>query len=279
MTGPTAFAFAVAKIAFAMSKVSMRMLMAGTVKPRTSPRLRAAYRSWMLADGAPSSWLASQISQRAASTVAGSCENVCVQARSSMVRARNVASSVTSSRPPSTRAGPSRSPMSCGMLSATVAMSLPPAWRGGVRGRRDGWTDDRVGPDEPAASWYAARPGPLPGRPDHVPGPKVVRGTQAPRAPRLPDACLGGKGGHDPVQLGGHTVRECRHLVRCQHGSDPLPGAGTRLGPAGRLPVLPRPAVEQARPPELPHVCLLYTSDAADDLLCVDLGGRRIIKK
>src|SRR5450756_231995 len=27
------------------------------------------------------------------------------------------------------------------------------------------------------------------------------------------------------------------------------------------------------------HACLLYTSDAADDLLCVDLGGRRIIKK
>ena len=25
--------------------------------------------------------------------------------------------------------------------------------------------------------------------------------------------------------------------------------------------------------------CLLYTSDAADDLLCVDLGGRRIIIK
>src|SRR5450756_2593452 len=25
--------------------------------------------------------------------------------------------------------------------------------------------------------------------------------------------------------------------------------------------------------------CLLYTSDADDDLLCVDLGGRRIIKK
>ena len=28
-----------------------------------------------------------------------------------------------------------------------------------------------------------------------------------------------------------------------------------------------------------PSGCLLYTSDAADDLLCVDLGGRRIIKK
>src|SRR5665213_491103 len=25
--------------------------------------------------------------------------------------------------------------------------------------------------------------------------------------------------------------------------------------------------------------CLLYTSDAADDLLCVDLGGRRLINK
>ena len=29
----------------------------------------------------------------------------------------------------------------------------------------------------------------------------------------------------------------------------------------------------------LPGTCLLYTSDAADDLPCVDLGGRRIIKK
>ena len=28
-----------------------------------------------------------------------------------------------------------------------------------------------------------------------------------------------------------------------------------------------------------PYACLLYTSDAADDLLCVDLGGRRLIKK
>eukprot|EP00825_Cyclidium_porcatum_P051430 TRINITY_DN9458_c0_g1_i2.p1 TRINITY_DN9458_c0_g1~~TRINITY_DN9458_c0_g1_i2.p1 ORF type:complete len:116 (+),score=24.81 TRINITY_DN9458_c0_g1_i2:143-490(+) len=27
------------------------------------------------------------------------------------------------------------------------------------------------------------------------------------------------------------------------------------------------------------QVCLLYTSDAADDMQCVDLGGRRIIKK
>ena len=26
------------------------------------------------------------------------------------------------------------------------------------------------------------------------------------------------------------------------------------------------------------YICLLYTSDAADDTPCVDLGGRRIIK-
>src|SRR5450756_506215 len=31
--------------------------------------------------------------------------------------------------------------------------------------------------------------------------------------------------------------------------------------------------------PASQSLCLLYTSDAADDLLCVDLGGRRIIKK
>src|SRR5450756_2561513 len=31
--------------------------------------------------------------------------------------------------------------------------------------------------------------------------------------------------------------------------------------------------------PGTKELALLYTSDAADDLLCVDLGGRRIIKK
>src|SRR5450756_3179419 len=38
-------------------------------------------------------------------------------------------------------------------------------------------------------------------------------------------------------------------------------------------------AVQAERAHLRPQVCLLYTSDAADDLLCVDLGGRRIIKK
>ena len=32
-------------------------------------------------------------------------------------------------------------------------------------------------------------------------------------------------------------------------------------------------------PPSWAHPCLLYTSDAADDPPCVDLGGTRLIKK
>src|SRR5450756_2976531 len=45
---------------------------------------------------------------------------------------------------------------------------------------------------------------------------------------------------------------------------------------------LPRTPLRAWQPPRPPHstpgvTCLLYTSDAADDLLCVDLGGRRII--
>eukprot|EP00657_Telonema_sp_P-1_P001054 TRINITY_DN1227_c0_g1_i30.p1 TRINITY_DN1227_c0_g1~~TRINITY_DN1227_c0_g1_i30.p1 ORF type:complete len:171 (+),score=34.57 TRINITY_DN1227_c0_g1_i30:324-836(+) len=45
-----------------------------------------------------------------------------------------------------------------------------------------------------------------------------------------------------------------------------------RFGPNGDLMIQRRQLVQ-------PIHCLLYTSDAADDLLCVDLGGRRIIKK
>ena len=38
-------------------------------------------------------------------------------------------------------------------------------------------------------------------------------------------------------------------------------------------------ALEQLEHVDLVRICLLYTSDAADDLLCLDLGGRRTIKK
>ena len=63
-------------------------------------------------------------------------------------------------------------------------------------------------------------------------------------------------------------IRDRRHTLR----ADRRPRArhslrGTRRG---------RPR----RPGRLRlHACLLYTSDAADDLLRVDLGGRRIIQK
>src|SRR5665213_3254278 len=70
------------------------------------------------------------------------------------------------------------------------------------------------------------------------------------------------------------------------------PGFGVKVTPKGRkvfvvlyrtggagsslrkytIGVFGRVTLHQAR-----VACLLYTSDAADDLLCVDLGGRRII--
>ena len=40
-----------------------------------------------------------------------------------------------------------------------------------------------------------------------------------------------------------------------------------------------RPVFNFFRSASGPQGCLLYTSDAADDMQCVDLGGRRIIKK
>src|SRR5665213_2647766 len=74
---------------------------------------------------------------------------------------------------------------------------------------------------------------------------------------------------------------------RCAPGGDP-PGVGTdgsvstgrryQGTRADRAPMLPGGSAASAWRP-MSSACLLYTSDAADDLLCVDLGGRRIIKK
>src|SRR5665811_2137739 len=46
-------------------------------------------------------------------------------------------------------------------------------------------------------------------------------------------------------------------------------------------PTTATPKLGQFHPvtPDCPNCCLLYTSDAADDLTRVDIGGRRIIKK
>ena len=41
----------------------------------------------------------------------------------------------------------------------------------------------------------------------------------------------------------------------------------------------PYPQLELTKAESIFDYCLLYTSDAADDMQCVDLGGRRIIKK
>src|SRR5450756_2807808 len=48
------------------------------------------------------------------------------------------------------------------------------------------------------------------------------------------------------------------------------------VGTVSRSGVTPDEVEDLVR--EAEKACLLYTSDAADDLLCVDLGGRRIIK-
>ena len=75
-----------------------------------------------------------------------------------------------------------------------------------------------------------------------------------------------------------------RDLVRSRGLGDVYKRQGPR-GPHGLQPDAQRrpPGGNRAfaadRHPADPRACLLYTSDAADDLLCVDLGGRRILKK
>src|SRR5450756_3223572 len=59
-------------------------------------------------------------------------------------------------------------------------------------------------------------------------------------------------------------------------GSGRPPQARYRRPPAALRSLALAAGVEKVR--EVAWRCLLYTSDAADDLLCVDLGGRRIIK-
>src|SRR5665811_1402936 len=74
------------------------------------------------------------------------------------------------------------------------------------------------------------------------------------------------KFGRDGLSAPGHVLSQTTRTRsvdgRAEHGV--MAAAGTAV--ARRR--------EQGRP-----ACLLYTSDAADDLTRVDLGGRRIIKK
>ena len=102
-----------------MSNVWARMLIAGTVKPLTSPRPRARYSSWMLAEPAPRAWLASQTIHWAASVVASSSANAAVQARSRMAVSRNAPSSSMTRCSPSRWAAPPIADMRSGGLVAT----------------------------------------------------------------------------------------------------------------------------------------------------------------
>src|SRR5450756_552985 len=87
-----------------------------------------------------------------------------------------------------------------------------------------------------------------------------------------------------PVYAKGYLRTYARYL-----GLDPEPLAEIIRAPAGDTrrqlsigKIATRPRLVITAPAMaavgLVLLCLLYTSDAADDLLCVDLGGRRIIK-
>ncbi len=108
-------------------------------------------------------------------------------------------------------------------------------------------------------SWLARRPfvineayAPRP-RPSGLSAPAEVRG----RAPGL----------SAPAEVHGRMPG----LSAPAEARGMLPGSSDDFR---RLPPQPQP-----RPLLRPKGCLLYTSDAADDLLCVDPGGRRIIQK
>src|SRR5680860_78286 len=78
--------------------------------------------------------------------------------------------------------------------------------------------------------------------------------------------------GHDS-----HHRSVCDVPVFLETFMHPTDGGGAKI-PHGANIVQAGPQ-EGGRWRPLWPLCLLYTSDAADDLLCVDLGGRRIIKK
>ena len=77
------------------------------------------------------------------------------------------------------------------------------------------------------------------------------------------------------------NARLVEHLREESHPADP--GAPAQVGQAPGLAVsaaeAERISGELRNLAAAAQVCLLYTSDAADDLPCVEFGGRRIIKK
>mgnify|MGYP003381387671 CR=1 FL=1 len=84
------------------------------------------------------------------------------------------------------------------------------------------------------------------------------------------------------VTLGSLFTDDIAFFVNVTHAAAELGGHSVVV--SGRS-VLAPGLLERLRQRQLPHVtlldwvCLLYTSDAADERSSVDLGGRRIIKK
>src|SRR5450756_3248458 len=84
------------------------------------------------------------------------------------------------------------------------------------------------------------------------------------------------------------TAIQAQAIPAVLEGHDLLGGAQTGTGKTAAfvLPMLHKLSISEAPRNKFGGIgiralvltpCLLYTSDAADDLLCVDLGGRRII--
>src|SRR5674536_45751 len=86
-----------------------------------------------------------------------------------------------------------------------------------------------------------------------------------------------------PTDAGARWTRRCGCCARadtCCRPTSVTPGtfASTSVPPPPSL-HCSAGLVDSGRTSEVSHVCLLYTSDAADEEDSVDLGGRRIIKK
>src|SRR5450756_2249663 len=74
-----------------------------------------------------------------------------------------------------------------------------------------------------------------------------------------------------------HPLRPIREMVNIVLRK--ISGEFDKIYSLGGRPSIPPERLLRALLLQVLYTCLLYTSDAADDLLCVDLGGRRIIKK
>src|SRR5680860_1872037 len=104
-------------------------------------------------------------------------------------------------------------------------------------------------------------------------------------------SCVSSRWGHHPMPRRDPAHRSlstsCGYDPSTQKplswGSSRSPGEKAGFpSPARDIGSVPREVWSCRYPHPLQRIlppCLLYTSDAADDLLCVDLGGRRIIKK